>query len=112
MKRYTKERLFEVMQRVDETFKPNLNENVNTITDRVADDIIKLIFTPEELQLLEKSHNQDTTDWNDASEHDNYAGRENYELKETMLNIFKNKNVQISDETMNFLVFELFNYFL
>lgn len=32
MKKYTKERLFEVMARLDKTFKPRLNENINSMS--------------------------------------------------------------------------------
>src|ERR1035437_1508093 len=43
MKRYTKERLFEVMARLDKTFKPNLNENINSMAADNNFDVNKIL---------------------------------------------------------------------
>jgi len=43
MKRYSKERLFEVMARLDKTFKPNLNEDINSMAADNNFDINKIL---------------------------------------------------------------------
>ena len=115
MMKDSKQRLFEVMGRLDESFKP-LNEN-KAISDVVNDDILKLIFSPEEMKLLEKADSEDLKTFNQTMDnespyYDPFGYYRNDEMEYVIQDIMKNKGIQINDETIKFLAEQVHLSFL
>jgi ABC-type branched-subunit amino acid transport system ATPase component len=113
MKKYNKQRLFEVMGRLDNNFKSNLNENTeNNLSDVVAGDIIKLIFNQQELQVFQQAMQTDASDFNADVELNPMANHESNSLRVEIQKVLQSKGVQVNEETINFLKFEVWNFLI
>jgi len=109
----TKQGLFEVMGRLDNNFKSNLNENnENNLSDVVAADIIKLIFNQQELQVFQQAMQTDASDFNADVELNPMANHESNALREEILKVLQSKGVQINKETIDLLKFEVWNFLI
>ena len=85
MKRYTKERLFEVMARLDKTFKPNLNENINSMAADNNFDVNKILNSYLETAI-----------WAEESDENDLQGK-------TIQDIDKNSKANSAIEIYQFL---------
>lgn len=116
MKKDSKQRLFEIVARLDESFVPRINEIKNDISDVVSQDIIKLIFNPQELEILRKGVDDDLSRFNsnnpDSEYYDPFAVYTNESLKHEIQNLLKNRGVVINEETIKFLTNEVQTYFM
>ena len=94
----SKQRLLEVMGKLDSSFKPKLNESPSQ-SFNVERDIVKLIFSQEKLNGLNQYNNLDVVDYNNTG--DGIFEHTNLEYAIAML--FKNNRLNISDETIKSL---------
>jgi len=90
MKKDNRQRLFEVMERVDPSFSSMRNEN---------DDIEKM-FSPEEFKKMEKADIEDLEDFNQTMDSES----PHYDLK--------NRGQEFDDEIIKDLADKIHNYFL
>ena len=108
-----KQRLFEVMGMLDNSFKPSIKENNGSnVSNIVLGDIIKLIFNPQELQVFQQAMQTDAKNFNNAVEFDSFAFHENIELKVQIQRVLQSKGVQVNEQTIDFLTAETWNYLI
>ena len=113
MKKYNKQRLFEVMGRLDNNFKSNLSESTeNNLSDVVAGDIIKLIFNQQELQVFQQAMQTDAKDFNTDVELNPMANHESNTLKGEIQKTLQNKGARVNEQTLDFLKFEVWNFLI
>jgi len=113
MKKYNKQRLFEVMGRLDNNFKSNLSESTeNNLSDVVAGDIIKLIFNQQELQVFQQAMQTDAKDFNTDVELNPMANHESNALKGEIQKTLQNKGARVNEQTLDFLKFEVWNFLI